>query len=41
MQYDEVLDLAIDLICCMQFRTVQQVCAQMSAQLDDDDPWFT
>jgi maltose O-acetyltransferase len=40
MQYDEVLDLAIDLICCMQFRPVQQVCAEMSAQLDTDDPWF-
>lgn len=39
MQYDEVLDLAIDLLCCMQFQTVRQVCAEVSPQLDDD-PWF-
>jgi hypothetical protein len=39
MQYDEILDLAIDMFCCMQFETVQQICAEISPQLDDD-PWF-
>lgn len=39
MQHDEVLDLAIDLLCCRQFQTVLDISAQVSRQLDDG-PWF-
>jgi acetyltransferase-like isoleucine patch superfamily enzyme len=39
VQYDEVLDLTIDLLCCMQFHTVRELSAEIAPQLDDD-PWF-
>jgi acetyltransferase-like isoleucine patch superfamily enzyme len=39
MDYDEALDLAIDLLCSMQIAQAQQLCAEISRQVEGD-LWF-
>jgi acetyltransferase-like isoleucine patch superfamily enzyme len=40
VQYDDVLDLAIDLLCSMQVGAALKLCEEVAPQLDDGDAWF-
>jgi len=40
VEYDEVLDLTIDLLCSMQFTSALSICDEVLPQLDSGDPWF-
>jgi maltose O-acetyltransferase len=40
VQYDEVLDLAIDLLCSMQIMPAMKLCEEVLPQLESNDAWF-